>query len=49
MNDEVWRYDSGLVTEKIRLPLTEVRIGDTGNSNEMMRYTIGPVKCLSMV
>jgi len=46
-NDGVWRYDSGYVTEKARLPLTEVRIGDTGNPGygEKMQYTIGPMQC----
>ena len=48
-NDDVWRYDNGLVTEKKRLPLTEVRIGDTGSSNEKMYYTMGPLKCHSDV
>jgi len=48
-NDNVWRYDSGFVTEKRRLPLTEVRIGDTGSGHEKMRYTVGPLKCESDV
>ena len=45
MNDFVWRYDSGFVTNKERLPLTEVRLGDTGSEGEMGMYTIGPVQC----
>ena len=44
-NDRVWRYDGGFVAEKHRLPLREVRVGDTGTKNEIMRYTIGPLEC----
>ena len=42
-NDNVWRYGSGLVTQKHRLPLTEVRIGDNGSGHEMMHYTFVPL------
>ena len=45
-NDYEWRFDSGFVTERNRLPLTEVRVGDTGQISEIMKYTIGPVECL---
>ena len=44
-NDQVWRQDGGFVTEKHRLPLSEVRVGDTGGDDETMRYVIGPVEC----
>ena len=44
-NDKVWRHDSGFVTDKNRLPLTEVRIGDTGSSVEKASYTIGAAQC----
>ena len=33
------------MTEKHRLPLSEVRVGDTGGDDETMRYVIGPVEC----
>ena len=46
-NDLVHRYDSGYVIGKDRLPLTEVRVGDTGSAFEVMNYTIGPVECWS--
>ena len=29
-NDEEWREDSGLLTDKTRLPVKELRFGDTG-------------------
>ena len=44
-NDDMWRHDSGFVTDKRRLPLTEVRLGDTGGADEEGKYTIGPVQC----
>ena len=45
MNDDVWCTDSGFFTEKFRLPLTEVRVGDTGSRDEMLRYNVGPLRC----
>ena len=47
--DDVWRSDGGRATEKHRLPVTEVRIGDTGNFNERKIYSIGPLICHSGV
>ena len=44
-NDNVWRYDEGYVTDKQRLPLTEVRLGDTGGWAEYGKHTIGPMIC----
>ena len=31
-NDEAWREDSGFLTDKNTLPVTELRFGDTGLS-----------------
>ena len=31
-NDQVWREDSGLLTEKTKLPVKQLRFGDTGDS-----------------
>ena len=45
MNDDVWRFDEGYVTEKSRLPITEVRFGDTGSANEEAKHTIGRLEC----
>ena len=47
--DYVLRYDGGRATERHRLPITEVRIGDTGNSYEKKSYTVGPLICYSQV
>eukprot|EP00795_Rhopilema_esculentum_P007003 gene7003-biopygen8429 len=44
-NDSAWRFDEGYVTEKKRLPLTEVRLGDTGDSGEEGAHTIGKLYC----
>ena len=44
-NDNVLRHDEGYITDKRRLPLTEVRLGDTGSANEWGSYTIGPLLC----
>ena len=44
-NDSVWRYDEGYITDKQRLPLTEVRLGDTGHAGEIGKFTVGPLEC----
>ena len=48
-NDEEWREDSGLLTDKTRLPVKELRFGDTGvaekNFNEQGYHTLGKFKC----
>ena len=44
-NDLVWREDSGLLTNKIQLPVKQVRFGDTGSSGEQGYHTLGPLKC----
>ena len=33
-NDNVRRKDSGLITDKTRLPVKQLRFGDTGGNNE---------------
>ena len=43
-NDEVWREDSGLLTDKINLPVKQLRFGDTGH-NEQGYHTLGKLKC----
>ena len=45
-NDFVWRYDEGYITDKQRLPLTEVRLGDTGHDNEIGKFAVGPLECI---
>ena len=44
-NDYVWREDSGLLTDKTKLPVVQLRFGDTGNSGEQGYHTLGKLKC----
>ena len=46
-NDQVWREDSGLLTEKTKLPVKQLRFGDTGDSKTGERgyHTLGKLKC----
>ncbi|XP_065061543.1 neurexin-4-like [Rhopilema esculentum] len=44
-NDAVWRFDEGFVTDNKRLPITEVRLGDTGHASEEGAHTIGKLIC----
>ena len=40
-NDQVWREDSGLLTNKTHLPVSQLRFGDTGGSKEEGYHTLG--------
>lgn len=40
-----WLEDSGLLLIKDRLPVTQLRFGDTGESYEVGKYTLGPLIC----
>ena len=40
-----WREDSGLLTDKSALPVTQIRLGDLDNSNEEGYHTLGKLKC----
>ena len=44
-NDLVWREDSGLLTDKTRLPVKQLRFGDTGDKGEQGYHTLGKLKC----
>ncbi|XP_013416949.1 neurexin-4 [Lingula anatina] len=44
-NDPALREDSGDVTDKELLPITGLRIGDTGDRNEHSFVTLGPLLC----
>ena len=45
-NDNVWCEDSGLLTDKSALPVTQLRFGDTGYSSSNRGYhTLGKLKC----
>ena len=40
-----WREDSGLLTDKSVLPVTQIRLGDLGDSHEEGYHTLGKLKC----
>ena len=40
-----WREDSGLLTDKSTLPVTQIRLGDLGDSQEDGYHTLGKLKC----
>ena len=44
-NDLVWREDSGLLTDKTKLPVKQLRFGDTGGSGQEGYHTLGKLKC----
>ena len=44
-NDNNWREDSGLLTDKTHLPVKQLRFGDTGASVEQGYHTLGKLKC----
>ena len=47
-NDDDWREDSGLLTDKSTLPVKELRFGDTGTRfdyDEQGYFTLGKLKC----
>ena len=40
-----WREDSGLLTDKSTLPVTQIRLGDLDHSHEEGYHTLGKLKC----
>lgn len=42
-SDNVWRNDSGLLTDKVHLPVKQLRFGNTNNGSGY--YTLGKLKC----
>ena len=48
-NDSVWREDSGFLTDKTKLPVKQLRFGDTGGSGEKGYHTLGKLKCYGVV
>ena len=44
-NDNRWREDSGLLTDKTHLPVKQLRFGDTGDRSEKGYHTLGKFKC----
>ena len=47
-NDAVWHEDSGLLTNKSHLPVTQLRFGDTGDGIEEGYHTLGDLECNDM-
>ena len=47
-NDNVWREDSGLLTDKTKLPVKQLRFGDIGESGEQGYHTLGKLKCFGI-
>lgn len=44
-NDYVLREDSGYLTDKLTLPVTQLRFGDTGEAGEYGYHTLGKLYC----
>ena len=47
-NDNVWRDDSGLLTDKTNLPVKQLRFGDSGERIEHGYHTLGKLKCFGI-
>ena len=43
-NDRVWREDSGLLTDKTKLPVKQLRFGDASSADQGY-HTLGKLKC----
>ena len=51
LNDRHWREDSGLLTDKCKLPVIQMRFGDTGlsgNNKEEGYHTLGKLECYGL-
>ena len=44
-NDDEWREDSGLLTDKTKLPVIELRFGDTNKASQEGYHTLGKFMC----
>jgi len=44
-----WQEDSGLLTSKSALPVSQIRLADLNDSNEEGYYTLGKLKCYGQV
>ena len=47
-NDRHCREDSGLLTDKFYLPVSQLRFGDTGGKTEEGYHTLGKLKCYGL-
>ena len=51
-NDWNWREDSGLLTDKSKLPVIQMRFGDTdlwGSGDEKGYHTLGKLECYGLI
>lgn len=48
-NDGVWRTDEGVITDKLSLPIKEIRFGVTDITRSMAFYHIGKLRCLGTI
>ena len=44
-NNYIWTGDSGDLTDKDTLPVTELRFADTGSDTEIAYHTLGALRC----
>ena len=44
-NDRTWREDSGYLTDKSTLPVTELKFVDLNGSTEFGYFTVGRLRC----
>ncbi|XP_030854171.1 contactin-associated protein-like 5 [Strongylocentrotus purpuratus] len=44
-SSDKWLTDDGYLTDVDRLPVTRLHFGDTGGSDEMMKYELGFLEC----
>ena len=48
IKDTTWREDSGLLTDKFFLPVSQLRFGGTGGTHEEDYHTLEKLKCYGM-
>ncbi|XP_022806199.1 contactin-associated protein-like 2 [Stylophora pistillata] len=48
-NSGTWREDSGFLTDKLTLPVKQLRFGDTSSSDEKRHHTLGKLKCFGLI
>ena len=48
-DEQVWGEDSGLLTDKTKLPVKQLRFGDAGDSGNQGYHTLGKLKCYGAV
>ncbi|XP_054759822.1 contactin-associated protein-like 5 [Lytechinus pictus] len=44
-SSDMWLTDDGYLTDRDRLPVTRLHFGDTGGSNEKMKFELGFLEC----